>query len=390
MSNDHKITKDAIEALRGLGRPIAYHPQIARIFGKTSIGIFISQFLYWSDKGSKDNGWIYKSQEEIEEETGISYKSQVSIRRRLKALEILKEKRVQISGRGTPLCFKFDWEKLSFWLNGKNSPFLPVRTRQKFQYELDKSSSSYNVTESTTENTTDIYSIDESFTSKNKLNTDSEVDIPSQLSALVNKKNRNVETSENSNIETSINSSPTVSPEVKETAHAHAPAIETPEQFDFFPRVEKDKASAKHFIQRLAYTYMFARANEHPGYVYKTEEAYLTEFKKNLRASKAIHEHMVGVLADHDAEGIVTELFNWFISGKTFQDLQVHDLWKYSRKGHWTLWSLRDFLIDGDWFMWPEMQQYLSTKKKVVENECAIIPDTENDLTKMLEDSFNK
>ena len=57
------------DALRGLGRPVAYYPSLARCLGSIQAAIFLCQLLYWEDK--KQNAYIYKTSEELEEETGL-------------------------------------------------------------------------------------------------------------------------------------------------------------------------------------------------------------------------------------------------------------------------------------------------------------------------------
>ena len=42
--------KAAVKALLGNGT-IAYHPELARVGGSITAGVFLSQMLYWTDKG---------------------------------------------------------------------------------------------------------------------------------------------------------------------------------------------------------------------------------------------------------------------------------------------------------------------------------------------------
>lgn len=70
------------EAIKDLGRPVVFYPKLAAVFGIPE-SIFISHFVYWSDKGSSPDGWIYKSAEDITAETGISYEQQRRIRKAL-------------------------------------------------------------------------------------------------------------------------------------------------------------------------------------------------------------------------------------------------------------------------------------------------------------------
>ena len=56
--------------LVGVGRPIAYYPGLRKLTGSTNVTIFLCQFVYWTGKGDNEDGWIYKTSDEIEAETG--------------------------------------------------------------------------------------------------------------------------------------------------------------------------------------------------------------------------------------------------------------------------------------------------------------------------------
>lgn len=63
-----------------LRRPIAVHPIVIKAFGSAKLGILWSQFYYWSDKTSDPDGWIYKTREDLFDETGLSRKEQETAR----------------------------------------------------------------------------------------------------------------------------------------------------------------------------------------------------------------------------------------------------------------------------------------------------------------------
>lgn len=84
--------------LKDIGRPIAYLPNLARVFGVTET-ILLCQLLYWLDaadrEGEEDDEWtgeVWKSPAEFTRELGFSYKAQLTARRNLKALGILSER----------------------------------------------------------------------------------------------------------------------------------------------------------------------------------------------------------------------------------------------------------------------------------------------------------
>ena len=57
-------------------RPVAYHPALVKVAGSVTAALFLSQLLYWHGKGS-DPEWIYKTQADMEEETGLSRREEV-------------------------------------------------------------------------------------------------------------------------------------------------------------------------------------------------------------------------------------------------------------------------------------------------------------------------
>ncbi|RYX82849.1 hypothetical protein EON83_17215 [bacterium] len=77
--------------LEDIGRPVAYYPALARALGGVKQAVFLCQLIYWDGKGANSEGWIYKTVEEWEEETGLSYEEQRAARNTLKGLGVLEE-----------------------------------------------------------------------------------------------------------------------------------------------------------------------------------------------------------------------------------------------------------------------------------------------------------
>jgi hypothetical protein len=73
------------------GRSVAYFPGLKKITGSTTATIFLCQMLYWV--GKKGDNWIWKTSEEIEEETGLTYNEQKTAREKLVELKVLVEER---------------------------------------------------------------------------------------------------------------------------------------------------------------------------------------------------------------------------------------------------------------------------------------------------------
>ena len=102
--------------LIGLGRPVAYYAGLAKIIGVKEC-VFVCQLLYWCDK--TQDGWIYKTQENIEDETGLSRTEQENARKNLKNKGVLEERHRRIQHR---MFYKLDIDKLvALWESHTNA-----------------------------------------------------------------------------------------------------------------------------------------------------------------------------------------------------------------------------------------------------------------------------
>lgn len=77
---------------------IAFYPELSIILGDISSAIYYQQLFYWSDKGEREDGFIYKTQAEIEEETTITRKVQDRIRKSLENNGWIEVKKVKVNG----------------------------------------------------------------------------------------------------------------------------------------------------------------------------------------------------------------------------------------------------------------------------------------------------
>ena len=74
-----------------IGRPVAYYPGLKKITGSTTATVLLCQFIYWRGKEADKTGWLYKTSDEIEEETGLSYNEQKTARKQLVDAGLLDE-----------------------------------------------------------------------------------------------------------------------------------------------------------------------------------------------------------------------------------------------------------------------------------------------------------
>lgn len=102
-----------------LGRVVAYYPGLVKLTDSVTATVLLCQLLYWHGKNLPNSqGWIWKTADEITEETGLTYYEQKTAREKLIALNIIEFvfKRLDHSG-----CFRVNEDVLNnLWedLNG--------------------------------------------------------------------------------------------------------------------------------------------------------------------------------------------------------------------------------------------------------------------------------
>jgi hypothetical protein len=100
-------------------RVVGYSPDLARAVGGATIGLYLSQLLYLSDKGHNPEGWIYKSEAEMGQETGLTKREQQTARRKLLSLGVIA---IMRGGWKNTYHFKIIWEKLYQVIAGVQRP----------------------------------------------------------------------------------------------------------------------------------------------------------------------------------------------------------------------------------------------------------------------------
>lgn len=82
-------------------RVIAFRPEIARQLRSIEAAIFYQQMYFWSDKGGRVDGFVYKSAKEIEDETCLTEKQQRLARKKLVDMGWLETKKLKANGAPT-------------------------------------------------------------------------------------------------------------------------------------------------------------------------------------------------------------------------------------------------------------------------------------------------
>lgn len=142
--------KAALAVLLG-DRPIAYYPSIAKAVGDVTSAVLLSQLLYWQGRQADPDGWIFKTQAELTEETGLSRKNQETARKILVKHRLIEEVR-----RGIPakMHFRCDLGAISSIL--ANTSSMPDPCKLECPDRANKDARiGHTITENTTENTTE-------------------------------------------------------------------------------------------------------------------------------------------------------------------------------------------------------------------------------------------
>jgi hypothetical protein len=117
-------------------RTVGYSPDLARAVGGATIGLFLSQLLFLSDKGANTDGWVYKSEAEMGRETGLTKREQQTARRKLLGLGVLA---IMRGGFRNTYHFKVIWNRLyqviEQFLRGQTVPTQPDEPIQNVSTE---------------------------------------------------------------------------------------------------------------------------------------------------------------------------------------------------------------------------------------------------------------
>ena len=100
------------QSLQG-GRTIAVYQCLIDITGSVKAAVMLSQLIYWTRHGihiSDENPWIFKSIQQMEEETGLTRKEQRACKERLLDLNLITTDRFYM---GAKLAFRVNIDELT-------------------------------------------------------------------------------------------------------------------------------------------------------------------------------------------------------------------------------------------------------------------------------------
>jgi len=80
---------------------VMFYPEMAHRFGSIARAIYLQNLIYWSDKGHRKDGFIYKTKEFIEKETTLTRYQQDSCRKYFEKKGILETKLLKANGAPT-------------------------------------------------------------------------------------------------------------------------------------------------------------------------------------------------------------------------------------------------------------------------------------------------
>lgn len=112
--------------LMGVGKPVAYFPRLGVYLDSVTAGVFLCQMIFWHDKATSELG-VYKTSDEIQEETGLTYREQATARKKLTSLGLIIETNKRLEHK---IYFKFVPDVFDEWLSGCLGIEIPERLKR--------------------------------------------------------------------------------------------------------------------------------------------------------------------------------------------------------------------------------------------------------------------
>ena len=121
--------------LKKIGQAVAYYPNLTKKLGNVNASILLSQFIYWHDKTEHPLG-VYKTQSEIQAETGLSRKEQETGRKVLRELGLITETYKRTEHK---LYFLFHPNVFDEWFENEAMPESDIRECKKVALPMPES-----------------------------------------------------------------------------------------------------------------------------------------------------------------------------------------------------------------------------------------------------------
>lgn len=121
--------------LKKIGQAVAYYPNLTKKLGNVNASILLSQFIYWHDKTEHPLG-VYKTQSEIQAETGLSRKEQETGRKVLRELGLITETYKRTEHK---LYFLFHPDVFDEWFENEAMPESDIRECKKVALPMSES-----------------------------------------------------------------------------------------------------------------------------------------------------------------------------------------------------------------------------------------------------------
>ena len=83
------------QVIAELGRPVSYFPSLALALGDVEAAVLVCQLCYWLGKG-ENPAMVYKTADQLTDETGLTYRAQLRARKLLRGIGLLSERRDRI------------------------------------------------------------------------------------------------------------------------------------------------------------------------------------------------------------------------------------------------------------------------------------------------------
>lgn len=154
--------------LKGVGNPVAYFPKLGLYLDSVTAGVFLCQMIYWHDKATSELG-VYKTSEEITNETGLSYREQVTARKKLVSLGLIEETNKRLEHK---IYFKFIPDMFDEWFSGCLGIEIPERLKRisgNAENAIGRTTKTHFVLQENTQENTNIEAKPKKFVFKEKL-----------------------------------------------------------------------------------------------------------------------------------------------------------------------------------------------------------------------------